>query len=1222
MKFEGAILPEIFFRQYFKSTNNLPITFDEQQKVNTISLDYFRKLYVADIKYFHRVTKELALRGAKFIMNNISPLFPKTDFDVSVTRYIYFDELTPTNAYENIDFELVNIRLVMDNFDITSNDFYMNLPIDGFKVFSLQKEEIRLLCELFIQNGFKISGNELVKPAAINIEGDVDLVSDSDLRDETSSNKNIGYLDESVFDYEEFTNNQFKKIISYVGNNPILSQIKLKELIKDNDLEESSKLFSSEYSNYKIEKVNDFKSEQGVLFINQLSIEDTTLLIKVIKQVFNNYSLLAIYCSDFILMRSELKAISFLGLFPGSSWSLLRQNAYELDINNLGDLNYKTLLDLFQSRGIGTLKVRKIIELLGELHNDGADDYLISDSVNCDISKDDDVHWAHSLIRHQKFQSSIKEKGIGFITKAEVFSFIEMISENKREKKQMMSEAENNMKSTTLNFTELHIPIEFNFSIIEIIEIFDLSYNFEDSIEFIKNQVNLQPYLNMCLKDIFEIEKKEELPIQIIQLLNYFIRSVDCLFNVDNNFEHLLTKNEKIVFKKRVIESEATLQELGIVLDVTRERVRQIENKVRRKLINYLQENDVKVIQYSLEKNLDYIMLPNDSYMFLNTLLNRMNEFEGLFYSSAFNILTTEKHKNLLSKLEYLLSQPIGENTFYFSLEDLILKIRELRDEANSRFIEKIINDIEFFIEVKQFKLLNGYVLPHKLAKYEICIFIIKNFFNESGMNVIDYNDLEKFQYYFQRVAEPEMYYDFFENAEKNEISRKIIGLLDRQVEHIVKVDSNKYIAFDMENIPNDLLNEIAKFVTSELNSEVTVYAKKIFAIFEDKLSKKNITEYQIYNYLKLFYGSEFEFSTGNVMRIYKKGTDNLTTDKVFYNKLVSMGGQCLVSQIADDLGVELYTVHQVASQSDNLIIINGTIKINEVKKEASSIKLIEKINLSVQQSLDDKGYVSSNLIFKNLRLNMEYAQELINAKITDDNIFMGVLKQLYPELQGHSKFLYSRFREFDTIDVFLSEVGEKNAYHRNDFQIIGEELGYSDVSVSMLVNKCFKQGLFVPLDEDYFIMSDNLTITDEQLSETDNYIKLLLDKKQHISLANLKGIRRKLPLLANHIWSVQLLEYIALYKLSYQKIEVPGTTYLTDPMIITWPGSNINYETIVNSILKDYEGNMHESNICRYLISAGLVKSNRKNINEVPRQFFLDGILSKDEIGMIQTNW
>lgn len=907
---------------------------------------------------------------------------------------------------------------------------------------------------------------------------------------------------------------------------------------------------------------------------------------------------------------------------PGSAWSLLRHNAHELDINNLGDLNYKTLLDLFQSRGIGTLKVRKIIELFGELHNDGADDYLISDSVNCDISKDDDVHWAYSLIRHQKFQTSIKEKGIGFITKAEVFSFIEMISENKREKQRMMSEAENNMKSTTLNFTELHIPIEFNFSVIEILEIFGLSYSFEDSIELIKNQVNLQPYLNMCLKDIIEIEKKEEPPLQIIQLLNYFIHSVDCLFNIDNNFDHLLTKNEKIVFKKRVIESEATLQELGTELNVTRERVRQIENKVRRKLMIYLEENDVQVIQYALEKNLDYIMLPNDSYMFLNILLNKMNEFEGLYYSSAFTILTIEKHKNLMAKLEYLLSQPIGKNKFYFSLEDLILKIREFCNEENSRIIEKIIKDIEFFLEVKKFKLINGFVLPLKLAKYEICIFIIKNFFSESGMNVTDNNDLEKFQYYFQRVAEPEMYNDFFMNAEKNEISRKIIGLLDRQVNHIVKVDSNKYIAFDLENIPNDLIEEIAKFVISELNSEETVYAKKIYSVFEDKLIIKNITEYQIYNYLKLFYGSEFDFSTGNVMRIYKKGSENLTTDSVFYNKLVSMGGQCLVSQIADDLGVELYTVHQVASQSDKFIIIDGVMKINEVKKEASSIKLIEKINLSVQQSLDDKGYVSSNLIFTKLRLNMEYAQELMNAKITDDNIFMGVLKQLYPELQGHSKFLYSRFREFDTIDVFLSEVGEKKVYHRNDFQIIGEELGYSDVSVSMLVNKCFKQGLFVPLDEDYFIMSDNLIITDEQLAATNSYIKVLLDKEQHIGLANLKGIRRKLPLLANHTWSVQLLEYIALYKLKYQKIEIPGTTYLTDPMIITRPDLNINYETIVKNTLLDYVGNMHESNICKYLISKGLVKSNRKNINEVPRQFFLDGILSKDEIGMIQINW
>ncbi|RMG41948.1 MAG: hypothetical protein D6719_07470 [Candidatus Dadabacteria bacterium] len=57
------------------------------------------------------------------------------------------------------------------------------------------------------------------------------------------------------------------------------------------------------------------------------------------------------------------------------------------------------------------------------------------------------------------------------------------------------------------------------------------------------------------------------------------------------DFSETLNQKEKVIFEKRMLgEEKATLQVLSEELGVSRERVRQIENRIREKLKNYLEE--------------------------------------------------------------------------------------------------------------------------------------------------------------------------------------------------------------------------------------------------------------------------------------------------------------------------------------------------------------------------------------------------------------------------------------------------------------------------------------------------------------------------------------------------------------------------------------------------------------------------------------------------------
>ncbi len=59
-----------------------------------------------------------------------------------------------------------------------------------------------------------------------------------------------------------------------------------------------------------------------------------------------------------------------------------------------------------------------------------------------------------------------------------------------------------------------------------------------------------------------------------------------------NQFKQILNEKEKVVFSERMLRPEkATLEELSLVLKISKERVRQIENEVKGKLKKFLKEN-------------------------------------------------------------------------------------------------------------------------------------------------------------------------------------------------------------------------------------------------------------------------------------------------------------------------------------------------------------------------------------------------------------------------------------------------------------------------------------------------------------------------------------------------------------------------------------------------------------------------------------------------------
>ena len=149
----GLYLPRIFRDQKYSNIYDIPFV-DLKNRQTFISQEYFENVLSIDKMTFNHITTEMVLRGGKFILESDSHEYPE---DITVgKKMIYVSVKTPKEAYNKIDFETIGIEFIRENLRISDNNFFHNIPLDGFKALYLTDTEIEILEEEFLNAGFKI----------------------------------------------------------------------------------------------------------------------------------------------------------------------------------------------------------------------------------------------------------------------------------------------------------------------------------------------------------------------------------------------------------------------------------------------------------------------------------------------------------------------------------------------------------------------------------------------------------------------------------------------------------------------------------------------------------------------------------------------------------------------------------------------------------------------------------------------------------------------------------------------------------------------------------------------------------------------------------------------------------------------------------------------------------------------------------------------------------
>lgn len=1127
-----------------------------------IPIQFFRDLYKKDVQLFSIFVKELSLRGGKFHLASPSPLFPVNKIQ-NDTLTIHVPDHLDALSYKKINYSMINLQQVMDQFSIKSNAFYQGIPIEGFKNLNVTDLDFSLLTNEFERVGFIISDS--LTSAKLNLEKHTieDLTSEK-VKDELSI----------------YSHSNFLLSISSIHN-----------------------IFPKDYadclSKSSFNDVKDLISPEGIDFINQMNSKETTQLAKYLRQFYRDKELMSRYCIQLLdnYLTEENNCLTRL-LFEENKWNMVNNVMSQLNILSLSQLTYSSLFELFNSKGVGVTKVIGFLDTIYTYLTDGKPTIPIVMGQNNQLGEK--KYFSLGWVSNYQLNREYIDDSIYYATYDSLKGDINNLSIKKKDKKRLYQEAEERLESIT---RKVAIPNEIlhqndDLYLSDLIEIFDLT--FDDKFRQTEDYHQFKQMEHQTISFIFKETTKVTCFYEC--LVNYYYSQLVKFMSIETIIDDFLeNEKERIIFVNR-LQDNLTLEETGKILGVTRERVRQLEKKQRLMFLEIIKNNGIEVFKYYLKKEglIDFSLLGDN----LITILESVQDNFDFQVSREFRLILSKKELDSLSSLQEFVHKIVNRKK-YISIKKISNRLDMIQ---NKKLVDFIVNNKETLLEKNGLEEYHDVFIPTKIGKAEFSVIILSLFYDNQTIDLGNEQEVEKFYHYYSPVF-PDATSDF-EN-----LSRSIMGFFDRQQDSVIKIDSNTYKILDVENMQTEIIDRVASFVRSELVDDDVMYLKRVYKEFEDLLEENGITQFEIYYYLRLFYSEEFDFGSGNTMRIFQKGIEKKSTEDIIYSKLLDFGGSVEVNEITDYLGVERYTIEQTAYTSDKMMIKNSKLVRMDALTSYVSQELIDILKEKCRALLDKQGYVISKKLFEELIFDSCYSELLNESRIHNSEGLLQLLKSIIPGVRGHSKFIYYANQKIETINIYLDHISEKDKFQRDDFYKVGESLGYSLITSNSLVVESIDNGILVPIDDIYLVRKDQFTIDEQRLHAVDQYIKENVMAPGYLSCVHQKGLRRKLPPLENYAWTSQLLFYVATQHLSYQKIEIKGVPHNVNPLIISEKNSELNYNKIVLHQLEMYEGNNHEDTIGQYLFSKGLIATKNK---QIPSHLFDEEVLEKDDIGFI----
>ncbi|MBQ7705975.1 MAG: hypothetical protein IJT73_11235 [Selenomonadaceae bacterium] len=543
----------------------------------------------------------------------------------------------------------------------------------------------------------------------------------------------------------------------------------------------------------------------------------------------------------------------------------------------------------------------------------------------------------------------------------------------------------------------------------------------------------------------------------------------DSLKNFAEEMVCSVLKNKKqiAIIAGRVVGK--TLKEIGKELNITRERVRQIENSAIKNFSQYsglkLKKFFDSVCELLGEKNfVTFEDLKNfigeDSTKTLWFFISKIASDKKVFcFDAATNTIIFTANKKMIDYDKLIDSLP------------KILSESELQEEINQIVKEKNCSEELLRLKILQIYKHSGKFFYRGFLTLRFqCGYILREIF-QSGYKIADETHYNRFVRYLREIFG-------YENA----ISQRALDAILSRIG--VLCGRGKYMHPDFLHVPQKIILLINDYI--EKSERTVLPYKEIFTALKENFVGTQITNQYILQGAIKYCGSPYTLSRDCLT---KNADLNLAAE---FNNFVAKNGEVSTQEIkAEFISFQVHNIGMLLQRCPEIICIGKgkylhSTRLNLQEDESAEIE-------KFLQNICENKPASSRYLYN---LFWERFQDfLYRNKIEDAEKLFGILKYMFGK-----KFNFSRpyisttnIAGITNKKILLQYIEDRAEVEIEDILNLCEEQGIKYLSKSTLIENLNPE--FIRVDEFYLRRPESIGITDEIIEAVVENVKLAMER-------------------------------------------------------------------------------------------------------------------------------
>ncbi|SFB22939.1 sigma factor-like helix-turn-helix DNA-binding protein [Clostridium frigidicarnis] len=656
---------------------------------------------------------------------------------------------------------------------------------------------------------------------------------------------------------------------------------------------------------------------------------------------------------------------------------------------------------------------------------------------------------------------------------------------------------------------------------------------------------------------------KEELSIKLLAIIKK-----------DENYK---------IYKMRAVK-DITLQSIADENGISRERVRQLENRVQKKFngyfslfFNYMKEiiGKNKIFDYRHIKR--FIKNKEDALVLRYALINGACDMVQ-YFQEINKFIIDERTKDIKIKLA-LIEEEVGE---IFNYYDSLYVVEQMLKDYELGFLDY--EDFITYLYSRGYKSHNDYLWKGSMKLSKCYGVIVKEYFKD-GIKLSDEKNIERVTAIFKRKFGRE---DFCDNIRA--ISARI------ESENVL-CDRGTYISPEYIRIPKWLLKEIKNYILD--SKEDTLLISDIFYVFEDKLRKSgNVTNrYFLHGVLKYYYKEEFVFTKDSIS---KGEHDIISSHKIFEKFLEEKKRPVSKKEIrkiypgwTESMFNNAVALNKNIIYWDNGYFINSDIlKIDYKDKDKLEELLIESFR-------ENNNYTNANVFYD--KCTSDFPEFIEKNSIKNSFNIYSILEYIFGDKYYFRRphiLLDEQKNQFTTLDLFYELFNKQQVISYEEFSQHFIKLKFTERTIYNAFHRVLDE--LIELDDDRYMQKKNFNLSKDILGKIKKGLDLMMDDRGYYPLKTVQDFTF-LPDV-KFKWNQYLLSsivenYIQEYKIIEKNIK--DRRYKCS-ILVPNDGKFNSIKDIILYILKnEYSGKMNILDIQEYLRDRGVI------LKGIPKEVF-----------------